>query len=102
MVLKSPPTVFQKIFSKIMENVQTETGRKVPTFIYIDDVLIPSRNRQEAVEDVRAVLRRLNENGFRINKEKCKFLAETINFLGYTVSEKGISPTTDKVEAIQP
>ena len=29
------------------------------------------------------------------------FLAETINFLGYTVSEKGILPTTDKVEAIQ-
>ena len=101
MGLKSSPTVFQKIFSKIMENVQTETGRRVPIFIYIDDVLIPSRNRQEAVEDVRAVLRRLNENGFRINKEKCKFLAETINFLGYTVSEKGISPTTDKVEAIQ-
>ena len=48
-----------------MENVRTETGRKVPIFVYIDDVLIPSRNRQEAVEDVRAVLRRLKENGFR-------------------------------------
>jgi len=101
MGLKSSPTVFQKIFSQIMDNIRTRSGRKVKLFIYIDDILIPSKNRQEAIEDLQAVLQRLNENGFRISKDKCRFLLPKLEFLGYTVTADGILPTPDKVETIK-
>ena len=101
MGLKSSPTVFQKIFAQIMENIRTPSGRLVPVFIYIDDVLITSKTREEAVEDLTAVLHRLHNNGFRINKGKCRFLQQELQFLGHRISATGISPLPEKVDAIK-
>ena len=36
----------------------------------------------------------------RVGEEKCEFLKEEVKYLGYTVSNEGIQPDTEKVEAI--
>lgn len=47
------------------------------------------------------VLNRLQEYGVLLNKDKCIYGAEAINFLGHRLSAQGIKPAHDKVLAIR-
>ena len=47
------------------------------------------------------VLFRLNEFGLRINREKCKFAAEEVQYLGHMLSSKGFFMQKSKVKAIE-
>ena len=42
----------------------------------------------------------LEEAGFRLNKEKCKWFQREVEYLGFRVNEEGIHPTTEKIQAI--
>ncbi len=52
-------------------------------------------------ECVRATLQRMAEQGLTANVDKCKFGATSLEFFGFTISDKAISPSTEKVEAIK-
>lgn len=69
-------------------------------FIYVDDLLVASRNMQEHLEHLRIVFERLQEFGLRINASKCVFGVPNLEFLGHEVSAEGIKPSTSRVEAI--
>ena len=69
-------------------------------FIYLDDILIWSKDEVEHQQRVKALLQRLHENGLAISKSKCQFSKPSIVFLGYLVSENGIVPLPRKVETI--
>lgn len=43
---------------------------------------------------------RLNEYNVKIKQDKCKFFCDSVKFLGHIVSESGIKPCPEKVEAI--
>ena len=44
---------------------------------------------------------RLSENGLTLNKEKCVFFAEELEWLGVQISSKGISMLPDNIKAIK-
>jgi hypothetical protein len=46
------------------------------------------------------VLARISTAGMRVNASKSKFFADQIEYLGYWVTQKGIQPVYNKVEAI--
>ena len=56
--------------------------------IYLDDILIFSRNLQEHVQHVNLVLKRLLENRLYVKAEKCDFHVSSVCFLDFIV-EKG-------------
>ena len=70
------------------------------TFVYIDDVLIFSRNKEEHLKHVEEVLRILHTANLRIGLEKCHFMTNVINFLGFSITANGITPNKKKCEAI--
>lgn len=47
------------------------------------------------------VLRRLQAQGFRAKRKKCRFLQTSVEYLGHRVDAEGISPLSDKLEAIE-
>ncbi|GBN28886.1 hypothetical protein AVEN_174991-1 [Araneus ventricosus] len=51
-------------------------------------------------KDLEQVFQRLNEKGLVLNIEKCIFGADELPFLGCEVSNDGISPSKEKVEAL--
>lgn len=67
---------------------------------FIDDLLLASSDEPSHREHLRAVLRRLEDNGVTINPSKCIFGQPEVKFLGFTVNKDGIKPPAEKVTAI--
>ncbi len=67
---------------------------------YFDDILIYSKTYEEHVRHVRAVLRRLLQHQLYAKAEKCEFHQETIYFLGYVISSRGVAMDEQKVRAV--
>ncbi|XP_068234102.1 uncharacterized protein [Palaemon carinicauda] len=57
---------------------------------YVDNILIFSRTKEEHRRHVRAILKRLQENGLVVRFDKCTFGAEGVDFLGHCVSSSGV------------
>jgi ribonuclease HI len=68
--------------------------------VFIDDILIYSKNEEEHAQHLRIVLTRLREHQLYANFRKCAFWLEEIQFLGHVLSAKGIDVDPSKVQNI--
>jgi hypothetical protein len=68
--------------------------------VFIDDILIYSKNEEEHAQHLRIVLTRLREHQLYAKFSKCAFLLEEIQFLGHVLSAKGIAADPNKVHDI--
>lgn len=68
---------------------------------YLDDILIFSKTKEEHVQHVEKVLRKLKERQIPLKLSKCEFHKNSIGFLGYIVSSEGLAPDPKKVQAIE-
>ncbi|PRP82731.1 hypothetical protein PROFUN_09816, partial [Planoprotostelium fungivorum] len=69
--------------------------------IYLDDFLIYSQSREEHVQHVRRVLKRVIDHKLSVNLKKCEFHSQRVKFLGYEVTPDGIHMCADRVESIR-
>ena len=70
-------------------------------FCYIDDILITGTDDQDHLKNLSETLSRLESQGIKLKNGKCKFLAESVEYLGHKVDANGIHTSSHKVEAIQ-
>jgi hypothetical protein len=68
--------------------------------VFIDDILIYSKNEEEHAKHLRIVLTRLREHQFYAKFSKCAFWLEEIRFLRHVLSAKGIVVDPSKVKDI--
>jgi hypothetical protein len=59
--------------------------------VYLDDILIYSKNPDEHTDHVRQVLEQLQQYGLFVKLSKCSFHTDTVDFLGYVVSPARVS-----------
>lgn len=64
--LKNAAQAFQRLMDTVLRDLDF-------TFVYIDDILIASRNQAEHMVHLRVVLERLQQQGLVINLAKCQF-----------------------------
>ena len=69
--------------------------------VYLDDICIFSRNEQEHILHLRAVLQRLRKWKLYVKPSKCEWLQTCIEFLGHTITASGRSVTHERAEALQ-
>ncbi len=69
-------------------------------YIYLDDIIIASKDVHSHMETLRQVLERLQKVGLKIKMTTCEFLKPKIQFLAYVVEEQGINTVDDKVAAV--
>ncbi len=69
--------------------------------VYIDDILIYSRNLAKHRHHVTQVLEQLRKHQLYLKLEKCEFHCPTVQFLGYIISADGIQMDQGKVQAIR-
>ena len=65
---------------------------------YADDIVIFGSTRQEHDERLQLFLKRMSDLGLTLNAAKCKFGMSSISYVGYDISDKGISVTDKKGE----
>ena len=69
-------------------------------FVYIDDIIIFSKNEQDHHEHLKTVFDQLSTFGLKINIKKSEFCKPKLNFLGHEVDQHGVKPDQSKVNSI--
>jgi len=88
------PTSFQRMMKKFM--------RGTPNIIvYINDILIHSKNHEDHLVYLEKVLQQLEENHMKLNIEKCFFGNTEVSYLWFVLTPEGIKPGRDKLKAIK-
>jgi transposase InsO family protein len=88
------PASFQRMMEKFMRGIPN-------VIVYIDDLLIHSKNHEEHLVYLEKVLQRLEENHMKLNIEKCFFGNTEVSYLGFVLTPEGIKPGRDKLKAIK-
>ena len=86
-------------FQRLMQNCLGELNLTY-ALIYLDDVIIYSHTEEEHLAKLRAMFKRFRESGLKLKPSKCNFFRTEINYLGHTVSAKGMEPGMDGIKAI--
>ena len=68
--------------------------------VFLDDILIYSKNEEEHEEHLRLTLQLLREHQLYAKLSKCDFYRDRIHYLGHIISNEGISVDPKKIEAI--
>jgi hypothetical protein len=68
--------------------------------IFIDDILIYSRNEAKHAKHLRIVLQRLMDHKLYAKFPNCEFWLDSVKFLGHIISKDGISVDRSKVQEV--
>ncbi len=88
------PASFQRLMEKLMDGIDN-------VIVYIDDLLIHSKNHEHHLQILDKVMSRLEENNMKINLAKCFFGNTEVNYLGFRLTPQGIKPGKDKLKAVE-
>ena len=92
--LKNATQAFQRLMDLVCQGLDS-------VFVYLDDILVASRDQDEHRAHLNQLFERLKAHGLVINLEKCQFAQPSLRFFGHQVSVDGIAPAPDNVKAIQ-
>ena len=63
-------------------------------------IIITGQDDGKHIEAIRTVLERLQSYGLRITIDKCKFLQDSVEYLGHVIDKNGLHKSAAKVEAL--
>ncbi|UYV65427.1 hypothetical protein LAZ67_3004340 [Cordylochernes scorpioides] len=92
--LCNPPQTFQRLINEVLQGLDF-------AYAYIDDVLIASDSEIQHVSHLQQLFGRLRDYGLTINETKCTFGQPSVKFLGFIITNAGISPDPQRVQAIK-
>jgi ribonuclease HI len=68
--------------------------------VFINDILVYSKNEEEHAGHLHVVLQRRREHRLYAKLSKCDYWLKEIKFLGHTISQAGIAVDPDKVQEV--
>ncbi|UYV74071.1 hypothetical protein LAZ67_11002031 [Cordylochernes scorpioides] len=87
-------------FERIMDTLLAEL-KWSECMVYLDDVIVYGRDIREHNERLTNVLECFRGAGLSLKPSKCRFAYQKLPILGHVVSENGVEPATDKIEAVK-
>ncbi|KAG0930503.1 hypothetical protein G6F57_011821 [Rhizopus arrhizus] len=70
------PSSFMRFMHGVLRGVKN-------TMVYLDDVIIYSKTKEQHVQDLRNVLTKLDQYNLKISLKKCQFFQQEVKFLGF-------------------
>jgi hypothetical protein len=92
----SAPELYQHVIQQVLLGAGCTGCQNIS-----DDIVVYGKDVAEHDERLRKVLRTLTERGLTLNKNKCGFRMNEIEFMGHMLTEKGIGPTESRAKALQ-
>lgn len=87
-------------FQRLMNTILVELIGKI-CFVYIDDIVIYSRDLATHLQHLQQVSACLQRAGLTLNLRKCQICQRSLSFLGHVISGEGIRTEAEKIEAIR-
>ncbi|CAF1460993.1 unnamed protein product [Adineta ricciae] len=92
--IASAPSIFQKLMDTMLSGLDG-------TVAYLDDIIVTGCSELDHLKNLKNVFARIQDFGFKINKQKCSFLQSEVEYLGFVVNSDGIHTSTSKTVAIR-
>ncbi|XP_037293178.1 uncharacterized protein K02A2.6 isoform X1 [Manduca sexta] len=92
--LASSVGIFQRIMTKLLGNIPNVQ-------VFLDDVIIGGKTKEEHLQALELVLQKLSDNGLKLKRQKCVFLVNEVTYLGYVISKDGVKADMSKIKAIR-
>ncbi|RVW70653.1 Retrovirus-related Pol polyprotein from transposon 17.6 [Vitis vinifera] len=93
--LTNAPAAFMDLMNRVFKPYLDQF-----VVVFIDDILVYSRSREEHEGHLSIVLQTLRDKQLYAKLKKCEFWLDRISFLGHVVSNDGISVDPGKVDAV--
>nr|GEX08971.1 hypothetical protein [Tanacetum cinerariifolium] len=94
--LTNGPTVFMDLMNRVYKTYLDKF-----VIIFIDDILICSKNKEEHEEHRKLILELLKNEELYAKFSKCEFWIPQVQFLGHVIDSKGIHMDPAKIESIK-
>jgi hypothetical protein len=93
--LTNEPAYFMYIMNKVFMEYMDKFN-----VVFIDDILVYSRNEEEHEGHLHLVLQKLQDHKLYSKLSKCEFWLKQVAFLGHVISKGGISVDPSKVQDV--
>ena len=93
--LTNAPTAFMDLMNRVFRPYVDQF-----VVVFIDDILVYSKDEQEHEQHLKIVLQTLREKKLYAKLNKCDFWLKVVSFLGHIVSAEGIRVDPTKIEAV--
>ncbi|GJZ39707.1 putative reverse transcriptase domain-containing protein [Tanacetum coccineum] len=94
--LTNTPAVFMDLMNRVCKSYLDKFD-----IVFIDDILIYSRNEKEHEEHLKTILELLKKEELYAKFSKCKFWINTVKFLGHVIDSSGIHVDTTKIQVVK-
>ena len=68
--------------------------------VYLDDLLIYAPDKETHDRTLREVLSLIRKHGLSLNRKKCSFRLDNIDFLGFRIEGGTIRPSTERIQSL--
>lgn len=93
--LCNAPATFQRLMGVVLGDLAFEV-----LLIYLDDIIVFSRDFKSHCERLELVFDRLKHHGLKLKPSKCFLFRSEVKFLGHVISSEGIKVDSEKVSAL--
>ncbi|GJS38620.1 putative reverse transcriptase domain-containing protein [Tanacetum coccineum] len=94
--LTNAPAVFMDLMNRVCKPYLDKF-----VIVFIDDILIYSKNKEEHGEHLKTILNFLRSEKLYAKFSKCDFWLDSVQFLGHVIDSSGVHVDPAKIEAIK-
>ena len=94
--LSNAPATFQKLMETCLGDLDLHW-----CIIYLDDIVIFSKDLASHLERLMAVFWKLEEAGLKLKPSKCELFQWQLTYLGHVISVQGVATDEGKIKAIK-
>ena len=93
--LCNAPATFERLMEAVLKGLSWDI-----CLVYLDDIIVHTRSFDQHLMNLKCILDRLRQANLKLNPAKCTLFQTAVTYLGYVVSERGVSADPVKVQAV--